>query len=145
MGLRPTMTLKMALLYLYVSSGLPCTRTSGTFVTTGTRRRGGLWSWYGAQKPAIINLFTQEGAYDHGSKPGKASVQNVNHCMRALRKELEKGEIKSLALPRLATGVGGLSWEDVKPLIESHLGDLDIPIYIYTEFHAGEEAEEAGL
>ena len=48
---------------------------------------------------------------------------------------VEKESIKSLALPRLATGVGGLAWSEVKPLIAHHLGDLDIPVYLYVEYH----------
>jgi O-acetyl-ADP-ribose deacetylase (regulator of RNase III) len=62
--------------------------------------------------------------------------------LRALKKIVEKEGFNSLALPRLATGVGGLDWEQVKPLIESQLGDLDIPIYVYTVYQAGEQAVE---
>lgn len=47
-----------------------------------------------------------------------------------------------MALPRLATGVGGLDWDQVKPLIQSQLGDLDIPVYDYVTFHAGQKANE---
>ena len=39
--------------------------------------------------------------------------------------------IKSLALPALGCGLGGLPWRDVKPLIEKHLGDLNIPVRVY--------------
>ena len=44
--------------------------------------------------------------------------------------------------PKLATGVGGLQWDDVHPVIEEKLGVLDIPIYLYTDFHAGQQANE---
>ncbi len=40
-------------------------------------------------------------------------------------------QIKSLALPALGCGLGGLPWRDVKPLIEKHLGDLNIPVRVY--------------
>jgi hypothetical protein len=43
----------------------------------------------------------------------------------------------------LATGVGGLSWEEVYPLIQQHLGELNIPIYIYTTYHKGQVAPES--
>jgi O-acetyl-ADP-ribose deacetylase (regulator of RNase III) len=62
-----------------------------------------------------------------------------------LRHELEKGEVKSLAIPKLATGVGGMSWDHVKPLIHQHLGDLPIPIYVYTTYHKGQAANEPGV
>ena len=94
------------------------------FCQTQHPSAGGLWTWAGAEGIRIANLFTQEAAYDHGEKPGKATVVHVNHSLRALRKEIEKENIKSVALTRLATGVGGLDWSDVKPLIESQLGGL---------------------
>ena len=55
---------------------------------------------------------------------------------------LEKEEVDSLALPRLATGVGGLGWDEVKPLIEKQLGDLDIPVYVYRNYIPGQGAKE---
>ena len=48
----------------------------------------------------------------------------------------------SLALPRLATGVGGLDWAEVKPLIEQQLGGLDVPVIVYETYHKGEPAQE---
>jgi O-acetyl-ADP-ribose deacetylase (regulator of RNase III) len=51
--------------------------------------------------------------------------------------------VTSLALPRLATGVGGMNWDDVRPLIDKHLGDLAIPVYLYVTYHQGEQASEA--
>lgn len=39
--------------------------------------------------------------------------------------------IKSIAFPMLGCGLGGLKWEDVKPLMEEYLNDLDIPVEIY--------------
>lgn len=105
---------------------------------------GELWAWGGAGGVRIFNLLTQDGDHSHGAKPGGASTPNVNHCLRRLRHELEKGQIRSLALPRLATGVGGLDWNDVRPLIEQHLGDLKIPVFVYTTFHKGQQANEPG-
>lgn len=40
---------------------------------------------------------------------------------------------KSLAIPQLGCGCGGLDWADVWPLYEKHLGDLpiDVEVWIY--------------
>ena len=103
---------------------------------------GEAWVWGGAEGARIVNLITQEGGYGGGKKPGKAPESNVNHALRALKKIIQKEGFKSVALPRLATGVGGLDWSEVKPLIQSQLGDLDIPIYVYVVFHAGQQAKE---
>lgn len=103
---------------------------------------GEAWAWGGAEGVRIINLLTQEGGYGGGNKPGKASEPNVNHALRALKKIIQMEGFSSVALPRLATGVGGLDWDQVKPLIQSQLGDLDIPVYVYVTFHAGQKANE---
>jgi O-acetyl-ADP-ribose deacetylase (regulator of RNase III) len=90
-------------------------------------------------------LLTQEGGFEHGARPGRATVGNVNHCLRRLRHELEKEGITSVALPRLATGVGKLEWEEVRPLIDKHLGNLAIPIFVYTTYTPGIQAVEPEL
>ena len=97
----------------------------------------------GADGQYVVNLFTQEGAEGrHGGKPGRATLQYVRHALKALRQEIDKEGFRSVALPRLATGVGGLEWEQVKPLVVEALGDLDIPVVVYTTFHKGEQAAE---
>ena len=103
---------------------------------------GELWTWGGAGGVRIVNLLTQEPPPNHGSRPGKASVENVNHCLKALRKTIEAEKFTSVALPKLACGVGGLDWKDVKPLIQKHLGDLSIPIVVYSTYHPGVQASE---
>lgn len=102
---------------------------------------GELWQWRGGGI-RIFNLLTQEGEHTHGAKPGQATLVNVNHCLRRLRHELEKGDINSLAMPKLATGVGALEWTDVHNLIVEFLGNLPIPIYLYTTYHQGQQAIE---
>ncbi len=108
-------------------------------------KAGEIWTWGGAGGIRIFNLLTQTGKHEHGAKPGPATLSNVNHCLRLLRHELENGEVDSLSLPKLATGVGGLQWNDVLPLIQNHLGDLSIPIYIYTTYHEGKKANEVSI
>ncbi len=102
---------------------------------------GAMWMWHGPGVH-IANLMTQEAAYDHGSTPGKAHLEFVNHALRELRQEIEREGYTSVALPRLATGVGRLPWDRVRPLIEGHLGMLGIPVLLYTTFHPGVKAEE---
>ncbi len=98
--------------------------------------------WGGAEGSRIINLFTQDAAHEHTFKPGKATIEHVNHALRELRRLMDAEKFHSLALPRLATGVGGLNWDDVSPLITKHLGDLQVPIYVYVTFHKGVAANE---
>ena len=108
-------------------------------------KSGNLWIWSGVGGVRIVSLFTQEPAPErsHGH-PGKAHLEHVNHTLRELAKLVETEKLTSLALPRLATGVGGLEWADVKPLIERHLGSLSIPVFVYEAYKPGIEAVEPG-
>ncbi len=103
---------------------------------------GEAWMWGGPGGVRIVNLLTQEGGYGHGGRPGRATPAHVNHALRALRKIVEKEGIASLALPRLATGVGGLEWEEVRPLVDNQLGGLEIPVCLYVTYRPGVQAEE---
>jgi O-acetyl-ADP-ribose deacetylase (regulator of RNase III) len=102
---------------------------------------GHAWLWAGPDK-VVINLMTQEPARDEKSHPGKASAHNVGHALKELRRLIEKEGITSVALPRLATGVGGLEWSAVEPLIKQHLGDLNIPVIVYETYRKGEKSAE---
>jgi O-acetyl-ADP-ribose deacetylase (regulator of RNase III) len=102
---------------------------------------GTIWMWGSAEGKKIVNLLTQEPA--KGTEhPGHASLQHVGHALRHLAKLAHTENFGSIALPKLATGVGKLHWEEVKPLIEKHLGDLGIPIYVYATYVKGQKASE---
>lgn len=112
------------------------------WMRTHSAEPGGLWTWTTPDGRRIVNLLTQTPANDDRAKPGKATVSYVNHALRALRAEIQHEKIESIALPKLATGVGGLEWAEIKPLITHHLGDLGIPVFIYTLYKKGVAAKE---
>lgn len=100
-------------------------------------KSGGMWDWASPDGRRIVSLFTRDAAYNAGSKPGQASLSHVNHALHALRGFLQKEKAASAALPRLACGMSGLDWTDVLPLIEHHLGDLALPVYVYSTYKNG--------
>ncbi len=106
-------------------------------------KAGELWAWVGSNGVRIVSLFTQEPPAAKGGHAGPAHIEYVNHALKALREWATKEKIESIAMPRLATGVGGLPWEKVLPLLEKHLGDLKIPVYVYATYKKGVKAEEA--
>lgn len=103
---------------------------------------GALWVWAGAEGKRVVNLLTQEPASGHGGHPGHATLHTVGHALRELKKTIQEEGIQSLAIPRLSTGVGGLKWEDVRPLIYNTLEDTNAVVYLYTTFVKGQAAEE---
>lgn len=107
---------------------------------------GSLWLWQGVdgkgQKVRIANLMTQEPPARVGGHPGRAKTEHVNHALHELKKLIEAEKIGSVALPRLATGVGGLDWAHVEPLIRAQLGTLKANVLLYTKYTAGVAAKE---
>ncbi|NMY39483.1 MULTISPECIES: macro domain-containing protein [Pseudomonas] len=108
---------------------------------------GEIWCWSGVDDKggvrSIVNLLTQDSLHaGHAAKPGKATLKNVGHALRELARYVTDEHIKSVALPRLATGVGGLEWQDVKPLIEKYLGELNADVIVYEVYRKGIKADE---
>jgi O-acetyl-ADP-ribose deacetylase (regulator of RNase III) len=103
---------------------------------------GEAWMWGAPGGVRIVNLLTQDGGYGHGARPELATIKNVRESLRALAHMAETERFTSIALPRLATGVGELQWKDVWPVIQERLGSLGIPIFVYAEYHGGQKANE---
>jgi O-acetyl-ADP-ribose deacetylase (regulator of RNase III) len=112
---------------------------------TTNPKPGEAWTWAGVGGTHIVCLLTQEAPSHDGGRPGRAHVEHVNHALRALHKVVADEKLTSVAIPRLATGVGGLDWAVVQPLIEKHLSDLGIPVYVYAHYHKGVQASEPGV
>lgn len=87
------------------------------FVTQSPEPKGPRW---------IINFPTKA----HWRNPSK--LEWIESGLQDLRRVVEEKRIKSIAIPPLGSGNGGLSWHDVRPIIEASLSDLhDVDIIIY--------------
>lgn len=73
----------------------------------------------------IINFPTKTS----WRKPSE--YQYIEEGLDSLITEIKERKIKSIAIPPLGAGNGGLNWEKVKTLIEKKLQHLDIDIYVY--------------
>ena len=62
---------------------------------------------------------------------GKSRIEWIEEGLTDLRRTLLAYDIKSVALPPLGSGNGGLDWHQVRPQIQSALGSLDIEITVY--------------
>lgn len=65
----------------------------------------------------------------HWRSPSKLS--DIEKGLEKFAQNYDKLGIESIAFPKLGCGNGGLDWEDVKPIMEKHLKNLPIHIYIY--------------
>lgn len=60
-----------------------------------------------------------------------SDIQGIEEGLKWIRANYKVEGIKSLAVPALGCGLGGLSWSDVGPLMCRYLSVLDIPVAIY--------------
>jgi len=87
------------------------------FVTSGAELSGPRW---------IINFPTKK----HWRQPTK--IEWVRDGLVALREVIREKKIRSIALPPLGCGNGGLDWDDVRPMIVETLGELtDVDVIVY--------------
>lgn len=74
----------------------------------------------------IVNFPTKQ----HWKSPSK--MEWIDAGLEDLRRFIIDNKVRSVAIPPLGAGNGGLDWHQVKPKIEQALGDLaDVEILIY--------------
>ena len=92
-------------------------RVGEMFVTASVELDGPRW---------IINFPTKQQWY----QPTK--LEWVRSGLVALKNVIREKQIKSIALPPLGCGNGGLDWAVVRPIIESALAELqDVEVVVY--------------
>ena len=63
---------------------------------------------------------------------GKSRIEDIESGLSALRELMQLKHIKSVAIPPLGSGLGGLDWKKVRPRIEKALRQLsDVSITVY--------------
>lgn len=103
---------------------------------------GDVFTWRGVGGVQVVHLFTQDNLEGLSPFTGPASLDNVKRCMSKLQQVILEQGIVSLALPRIATGAGGLEWEDVRDIMYPPLEKLHIPTVVYTDYVPGIAANE---
>lgn len=92
---------------------------------------GDVFFWREAGKPAVFNLGTQP-------RPGRgATYPVVEVALGALRAAADAEGIRSVAMPRIAAGYGGLSWKKVRERIETAFADWPGMLYVYEDYREG--------
>ncbi|MCY4652601.1 MAG: macro domain-containing protein [Dehalococcoidia bacterium] len=63
---------------------------------------------------------------------GKSRIKDIESGLEELVHEIRERGIRSVAIPPLGSGLGGLNWGDVRPRIEqalSHLNDVELIVF----------------
>ena len=88
----------------------------GLFITERADMLGPRW---------IINFATKQ----HWRNPSR--LDWIRRGLAELRREIAERGIRSIAIPPLGAGNGGLDWTHVKPLIAEALADVDCDVIVY--------------
>ncbi len=91
-------------------------RVGRVFVVERQRLTGPRW---------IINFPTKK----HWRNPSK--LEWVREGLKDLRRVISQHGIRSIAIPPLGAGNGGLDWAEVRPVIAAELADLDVAVTVY--------------
>lgn len=63
---------------------------------------------------------------------GKSRLEDIESGLHALIQEVKRENIKSIAVPPLGCGLGGLSWSVVRPMIEKAFAELPhVDVHLY--------------
>lgn len=89
---------------------------------------GKVWAVEPQGVPYVVVLFptSQEASR-------QSDIEYIKQGMESLKEVIKAHGWKSLAMPKLGTGVGGLEWDDVKAVIVNILlsGLENVDVYIY--------------
>ena len=142
-----------------LSHGCNCQGSMGAGIATGFRDRypemfteyrrrckadprqfnlGDAWLWKDDERPWVFNLGTQEGVWR-----ARASYEAIQTALMSMRQQAEDEGIASIAIPRIGTGYGGLSWKKVRAIVEQVYEGWPGTLYVYEGYHP-EEAEADG-
>lgn len=100
----------------------------------GIFKPGEFHLWHGDDK-WILNMATQYST-------NGADMELIKSSFDLLSKNYKAERITSLALPKIGAGLGRLDWNEIKEVLESTLGDIEIPVFVYEDFIPNQKFEE---
>lgn len=72
----------------------------------------------------IYNLMTQR----HWTTP--ATIEAIEQSVRTMMEMLQDIQIKTVGIPKIGCGLGGLDWKDVQPLLEKISEEYKVTIVV---------------
>ena len=83
--------------------------------------------YYGSYRKTIV-LFPTKQSWRQSSNIGW-----IDQGLAGFVDSYWEENLGAVSFPKLGCGLGGLDWNDVKPVMEKYLQDLSIPVYIHTQ------------
>jgi len=90
---------------------------------------GDVFLWQEGGRPAVFNLGTQERYWR-----ARASYEAIETALERMKDQADAHNIRSIAIPRIGTGYGGLSWKKVCIIIERIFGDWSGTLYVCEKY-----------
>jgi len=88
---------------------------------------GKMFVFHRSNNPRIIINFPTKKHWK-----GKSKIEDIKSGLKSLIEVVKKERIRSIAVPPLGCGNGGLDWKDVKPLIEQAFSELpDVQVQLF--------------
>ncbi|MCX6911290.1 MAG: macro domain-containing protein [Verrucomicrobia bacterium] len=92
-----------------------------------------LWKPSGSNRAWVLNFPTKQ----HWRNSSR--MEWIKQGLEYLAEHHQEWGIQSLAIPALGCSLGGLNWEEVKPVMVHYLAQLPIPVEIYEPLPEADE------
>lgn len=80
--------------------------------------------------PVVLNFPTK----DHWKDP--SLIKYIHEGLPELISTMRDMDLKSVAIPALGCGLGGLNWADVEPVIRKAFKDTDLEVHLYPPYNS---------
>jgi O-acetyl-ADP-ribose deacetylase (regulator of RNase III) len=90
---------------------------------------GDVFLWKAEGTPWVFNLATQEDYWR-----SRATYEAMEQVLATMRAQSDAEGIRTIAIPRIGTGYGGLSWKKVRAIVERIFSDWEGMVYVYEEY-----------
>lgn len=90
---------------------------------------GDVFLWRDADQPWVFNLATQENYWR-----SRATYAAVDQALVTMRILADSEEVRSIAMPRIGVGLGGLSWRRVCEIVERIFSNWERALFVYEEY-----------
>ncbi len=90
---------------------------------------GDSFLWKEKDRVWVFNLGTQEHYWR-----ARATYEAIETAFGNMRRQADEERVRTIAMPRIGAGYGGLSWKKVRSIIERIFQDWSGTLYIYEEY-----------